>query len=233
MALSHTVAQFLDDMRKRTDNEGTSALDRFDDLECIKYLNRAKDAFYRVQVETRGGNYKVGYTTVTTAAGTSVYNLPATFYRLLGVILTIDGRKEDLTAFNENERAVLSDSSVGWEGKPFRYSIVDSNIEFLPTPTSAYSVQVRFVPDPPTLAAGGSMDCVSGDGVNFIIDQASVYMAEKDENWELAASLKQYVAELRTALMGSLPNRDQNSPPRIQDVTGRTSRGIRRLRWGR
>ncbi len=228
MALTRTVAEFLADCRQRTDNEGASALDRFPDLELISYLNRAVWAFWRIMVESRAGNFKVSTATVTTSNGTSLYNLDATFYRLLNVNLSIDGRKVWLVPFDENERAVLSDSGAGWEGKPFKYSLVGSNIEFLPTPSAAYDVEVRFVPDPPTLVAGNSFDCVNGDGVNFLVDSMSKFVSDKDENFELSATLGASIAELRTALMASLPNRDQNFPPMIQDV-----RGNRNLRWGR
>ncbi len=232
MALTHTVAQFLADMRQRTDNESTSALDRFPDLECIGYLNRAVSQFHRVMVESRGGNYKVSTATVSTVSGTSVYALDATFYRLLNVNATIDGHKQWLVPFDENERATLSDTNVGWSGRPFRYSLVGSNIEFLPTPTSVYTVEVRFVPDPPTLVAGNSYDCVNGDGLNFIVDTASKYMSDKDENFELSMSLQASAAALKEALTGSLPNRDQNFPPRIQNVRTLPRGGARGVgRW--
>ncbi len=237
MALTYTVAQFLDGMRQRTDNTGTSAEDRFDDTECIGYLNRAVWSFYRVLVETRAGSYKVGTATVSTSPGVSVYALDATFYRLLDVEATIDNRKQWLVPFDSNERAALSDTNVGWSGKPFRYSLQGSNIEFLPTPTAVYSIEVRFVPDPPTLVAGNSFDCINGDGVNFIIDSAAIYMAEKDENFDLARSLQASVAKLEQALAMSLPNRDQNFPPRIQNVRNLARGGPNGLRnvgrWGR
>ena len=95
---------------------------------------------------------------------------------------------------------------------------------------------MRFVPDPPTLVAGNSFDCVNSDGTNFIIDSASKFMAEKDENWELAATLATEIAGLQAALMSSLPNRDQNFPPRIQDVRRLPRGGSRGLgvgRWNR
>ncbi len=236
MALTYTVAQFLSDIRRRTDNEGTSALDRFDDPEVITYLNRAVWAFWRIMVESRAGNFKVSTTTVSTINGTSVYDLDASFYRLLNVNATIDQRKQWLVPFDENERAALSDTSVGWSGKPFRYSLVGSTIEFLPTPTAVYTIEVRFVPDPPTLIAGNSFDCVNADGLDFIVDTAAKLMADKDENWELSRSLQVSAEALKEALMSSLPNRDQNFPPRIQDVRNLSrvgSRGLRVGRWGR
>lgn len=234
MALTYSVTQFLADMRQRTDNEGTSAADRFGDAECVGYLNRAVWAFWRVMVESRGGNFKVSADTVTTIPSVSLYSLNSSFYRLLNVNATIDNRKQWLVPFDENERAALSDTNVGWSGKPFRYSLVGSNIEFLPVPTAAFVIEVRFVPDPPLLTIGDSFDCVSGDGVNFIVDSASVYMAEKDENFELAGSLKSSAAKLEQALAMSLPNRDQNFPPRIQNVRHLSRGGYSsRNRWGR
>lgn len=223
-------------MRKRTDNESVSALDRFPDAECLGYLNRAVQTFHRIMVESRAGNFKVSTATVATVSGTSVYALDATFYRLLNVNATIDGRKQWLVPFDENERAALSDTSVGWSGRPFRYSLVGSNIEFLPTPTAVYSIEVRYVPDPVVLVSGNSYDCVNSDGMNFIIDQASKYMADKDEAWELSAALASELTSLQMALQSSLPNRDQNFPPRIQDVQGLPrggSRGLRGRRWSR
>ncbi len=227
MALTRSVAQFLTDARQRSDNEGTSALDRFPDLECILYLNRAVWAFHRVMVESRGGNYKVS-----TVNGTSVYALDAAFYRLLNVNATLNGHKFWLDSFDENERAQLSDANNGWSGQPFKYSLVGSNIEFLPTPSAVYTIEVRFVPDPPTLVAGNSYDAVNGDGVNFIVDTMAGFMALKDENLELHDRLKASVASLKEALEMSLPNRDQNSPPRIQNVRPMSRFGSRRV-WGR
>ncbi len=232
MALSRTVAQFLTDMRQRSDNEGTSALDRFPDPECILYLNRAVWAFHRIVVESRGGNYKVSAVSVPTVSGTSVYALDAAFYRLLNVNATLNGHKIWLDSFDENERAQLSDANNGWSGQPFKYSLVGSNIELLPTPTAVYTIEVRFVPDPPTLVAGNSYDAVNGDGVNFIVDTAAGFMASKDENWELYNSLKSSAATCKEALEMSLPNRDQNTPPRIQNVRPMSRFGSRRV-WGR
>lgn len=219
MALTYPVSAFLDAIRKRTDNEGASALDRFDNDEVLGYLNRAVWAFWRIMVESRGGNFQVGTTTVSTESGRSIYPLAATFYRLLNVNATIDGRSQWLVPFDENERAMLSDPSVGWSGRPFRYALVGSNIEFLPAPNGVFSVEVRFVPDPPTLTELNSFDCVNADGMNFIIDAAAKLMAEKDENFDLATAIGMEMAELKASLQTSLPNRDQNFPPRIQDVS--------------
>ncbi len=236
MALPYTVAQFLDAARKRTDNEGISASDRFPDLEWITYLNRAVWRFWRIMVESRAGNWHVSTTNVSTIPGSSIYALDARFYRLLNVNATIDNRKQWIVPFDENERAALSDANVGWSGRPFRYSLVEDNIEFLPTPTAVYTIELRFVPDPPTLIAGGSFDCANGDGVNYIIDEMSLLAAEKDENFELANTLRGSIAQLKAALETSLPNRDQNFPPRIQNVQSARGGpgGLRsRSRWGR
>ncbi len=234
MALTQTVTQFLAAMRQRTDNESTSAEDRFPDAECLSYLQRAVNSYWRIMVESRAGNYQVATTSVTTVAGQSVYPLEAEFYRLLNVNATVDGHKDWLLPFDENERASLSDGAQGWSGRLFRYSLVGSNIEFLPTPGAAYVVEVRYVPDPPVLDLGSSFDCVNGDGVNYIVDSASKFMSDKDEDYELSAMLGASIAELRTALMGSLPNRDQNYPPRIQNVRYLPRGGSRGVpRWGR
>ncbi len=236
MALSHSVTNFLAEMRQRTDNEGTTALERFPDSECLGYLNRAVATFWRMMVESRAGGYAIGTAPLTTTAGTSLYALNATFYRLLGVYATINSVKQWIVPMDANERAALSDTNAGWTGEPFRYELVGGNIEFLPTPSAEYDIEVRYVPNPPTLIAGQSFDCVNGDGVNFIVDTACVYMAEKDENFELSASLKASAAALKEALTASLPNRDQNYPPRIQDVRGLSrggSRGFRIGRWSR
>ncbi len=234
MALTRSVNDLVDDMRKRTDNEGTSALDRFPTPECVTYLNRAVWSFWRIMTETSAGNWKVSSTTLTTTAGTSIYSLDASFYRLLNVNATINSRKQWLVPMDRNERAALSDTNVGWSGQPFRYELVGSNIEFLPVPSAAYTIEVRFVPDPPTLSSGQSIDCVNGDGVNFLIDSACIFMAEKDENMELAASLRNSVNNLQQSLAASFQSRDQAYPSRIQDVRGLARGGnLRNVRWGR
>ena len=236
MALTQTVTQLTDFIRKRTDNEGTSATDRFPDTEILICINRAVYAFWRLMVESRAGNFQVSTTTINTINGTSVYALDATFYRLLNVNATVNGRKQWLVPFDENERAMLSDTNAGWSGQPFRYSLVGSNIELLPTPTAVYAVEVRYVPDPPTLLSNSSFDCVNGDGLCFIVDFASKLVAEKDQDGELASTLSGSIAELRAALATSLPNRDQNFPPRIQDVRSLARGGSARAgrgRWNR
>lgn len=230
MALTRSASQFLTDMRQRTDNEGVSATDRFPDSECLNYLNRAISEFYRIMVETRSGGYKIATIDFNTTGGVSLYPLQANFYRLLNVMITIDSRKQWLVPMNENERADLSDTGIGWAGRPLRYTLRGDNIEFLPVPTSSYPVEIDYVPDPPTLLISDSFDCVNADGMNFIIDTASKYMAEKDENWELSQVLSASIARLEAALRQSIPNRDQNMPPRIQDVRFLPRGGSRGLR---
>lgn len=237
MALVHSVTQFLADIRQRSDNEGVSATDRFPDAEILGYINRSVSAFWRIMVESRSGNYQVATVNFNTVNGISVYSLQANFYRLLNVNITVDTRKQWMVPFDENERAALSDVNVGWSGRPFRYSLVGGNIEVLPSPTGSYAVEVRYVPDPPTLTLGSSFDCVNADGMNFIIDTAAKYMADKDGDAELSAILAQSAGKLEAQLMQSIPNRDQNFPPRIQDVRFLARGGVRGFRnigrWGR
>jgi hypothetical protein len=234
VALTRTLAQIRASVRQTADIEGVAALNRHPDANLNDYINRGIAwVYYRIN-ESRGGQYYLSSTTITTSTGVAVYALDATFYRLLSVVAIVNGASIPLLRIDdEATRVALSDTSRGWSGIPLRYELTGGNFTFYPTPGAAYSLAIRFVPSAPQLVNDSdTLDTIER------FDDAVIYFAArevamKDEQYELIAILDGRLAEMDERIRASSPKRDEAVPPRIQDsrvMTRGWTRGMARLR---
>lgn len=229
MALTRTLAQLRNDVRKVCNVEGTTARERFPDADLNDYVNRGIAALYRLLTETTPDQRFLASSTVSTVAGTSTYALPADFETLISVDLTANGVKSWLSAYEPHERAALTDPSVTSSGVPFAYRIRAGNVELLPTPQSTYTAVLWYTP-----ASGQpTLDATTVDTVarldDYIVWYASRFVATKNKDWDLADRCTAFAAELRGDVEAMARSRDKNSPPRPVDVTQANRWGVRRL----
>jgi len=140
------------------------------DADCNTLINGALKEFYDLLVAARGHEfYETEDTSVTTANGTATYSLPADFYQLLSVDLRwAADRLEPVGALaSVADRYRYVSSGVSWgESAPKAFRQRGALIELFPTPTSAVTVVLRYVPVCPELTAdsgaNGSFDGVNG-----------------------------------------------------------------------
>jgi hypothetical protein len=121
-------------------------------------INASIAELYDLLVEKFGNDYYASSTTFSLVNGTAAYNLPADFFKLLGVDYQVaSGEYLTLKPFMISERNQYTRSIVrGLVGAEFlRYQIRGSQIVFSPTPTTTNTIQLLYIPLPTTLSADG------------------------------------------------------------------------------
>lgn len=226
MALTRTLANMRADVRKFTDTQGTTALQRHPDADVNDYINRALGSLHRRMRAIDEDHRVLSTTSFNTVSGTTTYALPASFDFLISIDITIDGTKLWLTAYEMNERPQLTSTDITYTGKPLQYRLRGSNIELLPSPTGVYPVNLWYVPNATQLSADGDTFDTIARLDDYVIAYASRFVATKDKNWDLLGECKQLLGELEGEIDVLARGRDKNDPPSITD-------DYQADRWGR
>lgn len=171
------------------------------------------------------------YARPTTTANVQVYALPSDFLKLHELYLT-DGSDE---SFLPLEPSGLDASAMYREmdaGQPSYYVIRDGFYELLPTPSTAYTIKMVYVPTSPILAA----DSDTFDGIVGYEDAVAIYAAQqmsiKNREDELTMILMGKLQDWERRIRGSAVSRDQGKPERVQDIR-QFRRHMRRWPWAR
>lgn len=217
MSLTQTQTQLLASVRQFSNTAGTTALNRHPDANVKDYINRALGSLHRRLTDALPDQRFLSTSTVTTSAGTATYALAADFDHLISVDFTANGVKAWLTAYDMNERPLLTDPSTSYTGIPFAYRLRGSNIEYLPTPGATYTSTLWYVPAVTQLASGGETYDTISRLDDYIISYASKFIAIKEKNWDLLNACKAECEVLDGEIMALARSRDKNSPPRPVD----------------
>lgn len=220
MALSRTIDQMVDALRRSTDTQGTAALERHPDADVFDYVNRGIAALDRLLKRFDNGQRYLSSSTITTVSGTETYALPADFMHLVSLSGTFDGEVRWLTSYEMNERPALADTNAGWTGEPLYYRLRGDNVSLLPTPAAVYTLTLWYSPAPSTLTTTQTYDTIARLD-DYIVAYAAQFICEKDRNWEHYDRLGARMARLESEVEAIGRNRDMNSPARIIDVAER------------
>ncbi len=234
MALTQTREQVRDNVRRLTDTRGTSALVRHPNTDLNEYISRGYAALRRKLDVIVPDQRFLSSDAITTASGTTTYALPADFDHLVSIDMLANGCLTWLTGFEMSERAGLANPLSVGTGIPTTYRLRGSNIELLPTPASAYTVTLWYVPSA-TLAAA---DATTFDTIirldEYVISFAALLVAVRDKNWNLVGECRTAMATLDPELEAIARSRDKNTPSRITDESAGMYRPRRRrLGWRR
>ena len=141
-------------------NDGTFVKDSDPSPNAVSFdtlVNGAIAELYDLVVSMRGHEFFATDTTLAVVAGTSEYALPENFYQLLSVRLEwAAGEFEELEPFGVRERTHLENRGAWggyWgAGNRRKYRLRGSQaasariLEILPTPGSAVTARVRYIP---------------------------------------------------------------------------------------
>jgi hypothetical protein len=219
MARSVTLSQLRSDALLYADERPNSASTFITTTEANRLVNLALAELYDLLVSARGHEH---YETVTeataTVAGTATVNLPSDFYQLLSLHLKWSATDiepvGDLEHVADRHRLVNWGTWTQWSPKAFR--IRGTVIEFFPTPATATTLQIRYIPAFTDL----SMDASTFDGVNgwekLVALRAAIEMRaiNRQPGGELEAL---YERELRR-VEAMAAERSAATPKRIRDA---------------
>ena len=218
------------DVRKMTDTEGLTS--RHPDSDLADYVNRGYGALYRILAAAIPSHRFLASVTDSLTPYVSTVALPADFRSLLSVDIDANGSRQWLLAYEFHERPFLADQNSSSYGTPNCYRLQAGNIEFLPSPDSAYSYTLWYVPNATQLTSDAATADVIDRLDEYVINFAARIVAKKDKNWDLADRCAAELGEMRSDIEVLGRSRDMNSPPRVVDVTlaDRFGRSYRRGR---
>lgn len=231
MSRTVTLATLRSRVRWRTDTENETT--RFSDANITDALNEGIAKLHSRIVRARGEGYYESSTTVNTAAGTETYTLPATFFSLLKVFATIDGREYVFTPYEAVETDGLRDN-VSWGTlTEIQYRLRGGNISFRPVPNGVYPVTIVFAPASGLLV--NTSDTLDGiDGLEeFAVCWAAKRIAMQQRDFALCGVLDGEMERAFQEIDGLCHARDAALPPRMLDVKRLDRQRLQRsrMRW--
>lgn len=203
-------------VRRRTDTENETT--RFPDAELNDAINEGIAKLHSRIVRARGPNYHESTYTLTTASGTEMYALPASFLSLLKVHTVIDDVERVLTPYEFVDTDGWSDT-VSWSSlSDVFYRLRGDNISFRPVPDAAYSVVLTFTPT--SVILGSDSDTVDGiDGLEeFVVAWAGKRVATKQRDWQLCNLFDAEMERGFADVDAMAASRDAAMPPVMLDV---------------
>lgn len=207
MPLTKTLAQLQTDVQRICQLENSSDIGG---TPLRDFVNESRRETYEILVETYGEDYFTISTPLLLLAGTDTYPVPADFYKLRHIDWLrgdrlVRLRKHDLTGKNYFQPQLASPLHGP------RYRLQGSNLVFVPTPTTAETLTVYYVPTVPVLVN-------SGDVATFVIPlEHSLLMQVARraclERQELDTSgPERTIARLTASLTRAADNRDIAEP---------------------
>ena len=209
-----TLLELRNQCRQRADMENS---DFITEAELTAYVNSSIAELHDLLISAYDSDYYISSTTFNTTAGTDSYALPANFYKLRGVDITINSTIQNLQPFNFNERNV--NQGLGWAipGAAIpRYRIVGGNLVFAPVPDSTTPVKLWYIPVATKLVNDSDTLADLNQFAEYVIIDAAIKMKVKEESdiSELAA-LKQAMGQRIVAMA---QNRDSGQGDSVSDV---------------
>jgi hypothetical protein len=200
------------------------------------YINQSYFELYDLLVTVYEDYFMAPVFTMTTNGTSQFYPLPdgltvmdaqtsliaKPFYKLLGVDLGLDNaqnawvtlKKFDFIARNRFVYPNISSTFLGVFN--LQYRIMGNQIEFIPTPSSAQTIRIWYVPRLTQLLADTDiMDGVSG-WTEYVVVDAAIKALNKEESDTTALQMRK--AALLDRIQSTAMNRDQGAPDTISDT---------------
>ena len=194
MARTRTLAQLRTDALRKADFQN---VDTYVDIgltgEVTDYVNESIAALWDILIASGGHEWYISSDDVTTDIDSPVIGLPTDFYILKGIDLVEGDVIRSLTPFMWGERDKYTRGLVVAEGgRPAQYrvggvvsgatGVYTPVVTILPTPQSAYTLRVWYIPHAPVLNA----DTDVWDGFNgweeYVTTDVALKLLEKEQN---------------------------------------------------
>lgn len=187
MAYTVTTANLKTRILNAADMANTSYIS---DAELLTYINAAYASFYDLVTKADPLNYMgITPTTVTFTSTTNYANLPADYYRMVGVDVQSGGDWIPISSFQFGGRGYTTVASSG-----------TARIWYVPAPTVFTNVTTD------------NFDGVAG-WEEYIVQMCAIDCLNKEESNTNAQRAK--LAEVTARIQAAADSRDAGSPPRI------------------
>lgn len=179
MARTRTMTQLISDVRKIADIESES--DRHPDADLERWINEAISA-YRAEVSTLGSPIFLTDTgSLAFTSGQDEYTLPTDFLDLYSV--SVEGTSGVSWEALPAELSERHDYSSEPQWQPQAYMLLpQGKIRFLPTPRGAVAYRLLYLPAWADITGSQTFDPVVTDGDRWVVLEAALQVATKDEN---------------------------------------------------
>lgn len=213
--MSVTLLQLKTRARERADQVNSNFVE---DSELTNYINASIAELYDLMVAAYGSDYFLSSSNFNIVANTDTYNLPADFYKLMGVDINIDNNNWfSVRPFNFNERNRNQDITWGLlNGPSIRYRLLGSTIKFNPVPDSAYSARLWYIPKAAILTADSDVFDDLNQWAEYVVVDAAIKMMQKEES-DVSVLMKQK-QELKRRIEIMAENRDAGQPESVSDI---------------
>jgi len=217
MAKTVTLSSMRSQTRQRADMVNSTFCT---DSEINQYLNNSLAELYDILIEKFENDYFLSSSSITIVADTNNYSLPADFYKVVGVDIVISANQTiTLTRYNFSDRNLNNRNLYVYNRDAYtlRYRIQGSKIYFSPTPSSAYTGTLWYIPAFTDISTdAGTFDGVSGWEEYAIVD-AAIKCLQKEES-DVSALMSQKDKLLRR-IESAAENRDAGNPATITDIS--------------
>jgi len=214
MARAVSLASIETQVRQRAQMENSTFITS---AEMLSYINASGCELYELLVAARGKEYYLSSQTIVTTSGVSGYALATNFYEVVGIDLAVGGRSVTLQRYEFAERNRFQNPVVVPALTPLVYGIEGTTLRLLPTPTSAQTVTVWYVPAPTLYTTTDStFDGIAG-WEEYIVVDCAIRCLQKQES-DVSAFMAQK-EQLRRRIQSMATMRDRSQAPRVTDVT--------------
>lgn len=209
---SVTLATLRTRAKTRADMTNSSFLA---DSEWNSFINSSLDDLYDLLIQKFGDDYYLSESALTTIAGTQNYALPADFYKLVEVDLTVNGFTQPLKRWEFKERGGIQQLVATGSTVP-RYRLVGSNLRLYPVPVAVQTGTIYYVPVRTQLVADGDPISFPGGWEDYAVLDAAIKALNKEESdvSALVQERNQMIARIEAAAS----NRDTGNPARVIDL---------------
>jgi len=197
------------------------------DPEWTNYINAAYLELYDLLVTVYEDYFTVLPPPIFTFTGlTSHYPLPANFYKLMGVDISLAAHISGPTDawitlgkynFADRNKYVYGNTPTTYLGVlNLRYRIIGNMIRFIPLPSGSQSFRLWYIPVLAPLVLSTDVPVTPGQWTDYIIVDAAIRAMQKEES-DVSVLMAQKAA-LVVRINGASTNRDEGMPDTISDV---------------
>lgn len=241
-----SLKQIRLESRQRADRENSEFVT---DPELNTFINKAMYELYDLLI-TVYEDYNVATPIQFTTNGTSnAYSLPngsntftdsitqetvtpQPYYKLLGLDLAVQNSNNGWVTINKynfidrNRFVYPNTASTIYGVFNMQYRVMGSNIQFIPTPSSAQTIRVWYIPRLTELLADTDTTDIGISGwLEYVIARTAKYILDKEESD--TSTLDAEIIYLKERIESSASNRDAGQPDKISDTRGGNQGG-----WG-